>query len=183
MFFHLVSTVLTFLAMAFSAIFNVHNPWKKFIPPSSLLAILIFFLPGNTSGQSSPKQEANKPTVQEWRIKGALAALQDSIPGVKAWGLRNLVGLHKADTIGNQIGIALKSLKSERADVREAAAGALRGQASLPSEVVRQLVALLQSKDNDVRWAAVEALRGQASLPSEVVKQLVALLQSKDGDV
>lgn len=149
---------------------------KEFLCYKSIYILFLISLFSPVNAQS----QKDKAKVKPWQIKGAIAAYNDKIPEVKAFGMEQLsMYLDTASVLKADNAQFIKLLSDKKLGT-EAMRVLLKQK--LSPEFVEKVAALLTSKDPGVRSSAVTILGNQKiSLP--IMNKLAGLLQSNDSHV
>jgi HEAT repeat protein len=125
-----------------------------------------------------------QPTLKEWKIEGALAALEDVIPGVQAEALYKLDELGALDRIPRKaIPKIAALLEHSDEEICLAAIEVLGRLEKGVEEYIPQLVTLLEHEDSDIRASAARALGNQGKNGQTYIPQLIVLLNDNNLEV
>jgi HEAT repeat protein len=121
---------------------------------------------------------------KEWQINGALAALRDKIPEVKAEALRKAVMIRIFTRITKtEIPSIVALLEYDKPDVRRDAVMVLGQLSELSKDYIPQIAARLQDNDLYVRRAAVRALGQLSELSKDYIPQIADLIDNNKPEV
>ncbi len=145
----------------------------------TVVLFILIFLPVESISQNSNQQAI------EWRIKGTLAALDDSIPEIRKRALKKLSEFECLDRIKDyQIQHIIELLEDSDSKTRSIAVKALKyNKDGLTKTHISQIVKLIRHNNSAIQMSGVYALKDIGKLTKHHICQIAEMLKNPDSKV